>query len=618
MIKKTLLICTGTFMFVGAALASFLPTYTSTKRDWLKNLSEIPDKDLAPAIYNDDKVQAAAWTGEPGTRQGYGGEGSESDNSNNCLWSGLALQYYLYKNSDVSSNTIIKNWLTSIKKNIDGNNNLDDKYFYMGVISGIITVSGYANTCYQEFWAESYTKWLTTPDAIKNKSWALLNHFFVDIYPTLLKSYNGYLSFGQDNSVILPSKLTDFIDNDYNTNNTESKKSNYYYYTIGEDFSNATNKFSNAGDLYYKKYGNDYAFGLTTELVANQNTNPAYIIYSIVDIDSAISYYRYQNAIAYSSANNIFGTTNMGAIKSWEKETGIYISDPNIGYFKTIMNDSLIKADDSSKTEFNTFISKSKKDYFNTFDDLDSKLTGLTLNGEVDNTTGDDVSNISWKKAIDAMTSDGNWDSSYINDLKDQLILLYDSTLELCDFSVKDSNKDTNLFLYYLIGIVIGPGNTLNPDGDSNAKPTNTLAFTSNYITDTRDTNTFAYIAYTQSSLQDYRDPKNNQQYQLNWWSSPNNFTTLDHEFGHALDGFLGTITNYRKQMIDSSEMVNKNYNINSLYKGDKFGYGDYSAKPNSNKNSDLAKYIVFGSIAVAGVVGTVVIVSIMRKRRRG
>jgi hypothetical protein len=85
-------------------------------------------------------------------------------------------------------------------------NNKTDIYFLMSQVSSIICLSEYGLSSYQEFFAECFSKWQTTPDSMKNKSWELLNKFFLHIYPDLKDKFSGALTDG------IKSELFEYIE----------------------------------------------------------------------------------------------------------------------------------------------------------------------------------------------------------------------------------------------------------------------------------------------------------------------------------------------------------------------------------------------------------------------
>lgn len=123
-------------------------------------------------------------------------EGQEgSSNVNDFMWGGKSLQYFIYKHSNIKENEDANKLLREFKSKLfDIYKNNEDDYFYMSLISSVINISAYGMSSYQEFLAEAYSKWTTTEDTAKNKSWEILNEYFLKIYNNIKNEYSGVIN----------------------------------------------------------------------------------------------------------------------------------------------------------------------------------------------------------------------------------------------------------------------------------------------------------------------------------------------------------------------------------------------------------------------------------------
>lgn len=112
-------------------------------------------------------------------------------------WGGLAIQYFIFVHSDILQNK----YITELKDSFLNTKSFEDKktltsrqnIFYSSIVSSALLLSLYSTTDYTEFFAESNSKWQTFNDNIKNKSWEVLNYFFLNIYKLLKANTPGAL-----------------------------------------------------------------------------------------------------------------------------------------------------------------------------------------------------------------------------------------------------------------------------------------------------------------------------------------------------------------------------------------------------------------------------------------
>ncbi|ARU91664.1 hypothetical protein SCLARK_001095 [Spiroplasma clarkii] len=101
-----------------------------------------------------------------------------------------------------------------------------------------------------------------------------------------------------------------------------------------------------------------------------------------------------------------------------------------------------------------------------------------------------------------------------------------------------------------------------------------------------------------------------NTQYQLGFWSSPEKFAVIIHEFGHVLDGFGGKRNVLRPE--DNSQAST----LSSKYEGKMFGIAR-----NNPSNGLLSSFFIFVIVlvSVAAVVGiTVSVIMLVPKKKKG
>ncbi|AKU80181.1 hypothetical protein [Spiroplasma turonicum] len=178
-------------------------------------------------------------------------------------WGGLAIQYFIFVHSDILQNKYISELKDSYLSTNTFNNqkNLISKQniFYSSVVSSALLLSLYSTTDYNEFFAESVSKWQTFDDSIKNKSWEILNYFFLNIYKILKAN--------------TPGRLKDFnyikniIDEDFKK---EESKSLIFHTNLEKPQTDLTYE-----DLYYvddnfgmkNLYSYDYLYGFVPNVL---------------------------------------------------------------------------------------------------------------------------------------------------------------------------------------------------------------------------------------------------------------------------------------------------------------------------------------------------------------
>ncbi len=494
-------------------------------------------------------------------------EGQEgSSNVNDFMWGGKSLQYFIYKHSNIKENEDANKLLREFKSRLlDPYKNNEDDYFYMSLISSVVNISAYGMSSYQEFFAEAYSKWTTTEDTAKNKSWEILNEYFSKIYNNIKNEYSGVI-------------------NDTNWNNIKALIDQN---TISSNISYDTKKTKSENDLSYKDL-----------LYKSENFG----LRSIGENDS-IKYC--QNALLASAQyyiGNGSNDTNYGASSSYlidnevKKFFGIFSYD-SLG---TIMNDSFTKASDKSIQEFKTF--KKENVMFESFDKMNDYYSKATNNDSYSNNKYklNPGANIALGDSIERLGKFYNWSTEKVDELKSQ-------TLDLFNISIKLSKYgDEYYLLYYLWGFIISSDFPLKDAGESTMAYTLTKFVVNKSNKNLAISSSSAFLIFSSKSMNMYESSSLNDQYQKGWWSSPNIFCTLNHEMGHVMDGYLGSLKVYSEMnKRNFSDYIKQNPN-NVTYKGEILGYEGDQTYNKSNL------FMIIG-ITVGCVVGSLLIAQLIR-----
>ncbi len=493
-------------------------------------------------------------------------EGQEgSSNVNDFMWGGKSLQYFIYKHSNIKENEDANKLLREFKsRSLDIYKNNEDDYFYMSLISSVINISAYGMSSYQEFFAEAYSKWTTTEDTAKNKSWEILNEYFLKIYNNIKNEYSGVI-------------------NDTNWNNIKALIDQS---TISSNISYDTKKTKSENDLSYKDL-----------LYKSENFG----LRSIGENDS-IKYC--QNALLASAQyyiGNGSNDTNYGATSSYliDNEVKKFFGIFSYNSLGTIMNDSFTKASDKSIQEFKTF--KKENVMFESFDKMNDYYLKATNNDSYSNNKYklNPGANIALSDSIERLGKFYNWSTEKVEDFKSQ-------TLDLFNISIKLSKYgDEYYLLYYLWGFIISRDFPLEGAGESTMAYTLTKFWVDNSKKLALSSSN-AFLIFSSKSMNMYYSSSLNDQYQKGWWSSPNIFCTLNHEMGHVMDGYLGS-TKYYSEINKSnfSNYIKQNPN-NKTYDGDILGYAGDQTYNKSNL------FMIIG-ITVGCVVGSLLIAQLIR-----
>ncbi|QGS52018.1 hypothetical protein [Spiroplasma tabanidicola] len=241
------------------------------------------------------------------------------------------------------------------------------------IIASTINISEYGATNDREFFAEAFSKWLLTPDSLKNKSWEITNYFFTIFFPELIK--NG------ENQIDKKDSLLDYL---------FSKYDDRPIYNL--DLEEKPNDCIDLGYESEKVGWEEFESGKSGNYLSTCFTSffDQSIVLKIIDKEMHLGTYYY----------NLLG--------GW-------------------MNDSYTKASEQSIKYFHNFNSN----YYDDFDALDAKLVENSKNefnesnvifkkiyDSIDNRYTNFFSIYKWKK-------------SYTKELKDATLYLYNYLFSL-------------------------------------------------------------------------------------------------------------------------------------------------------------------------------------------
>ncbi|APE75518.1 hypothetical protein [Spiroplasma citri] len=492
-----------------------------------------------------------------------------SPDEDDFIYSGYLLRYFIYKSSNINKNKTVKmmeknivnnkNKIYNVVTNI-GNVKMDTKeLFEMSLMASIINTSIYGMTTWKEFFAEAYSKWMTMPDEMKNKSWEILNNFFIDIYTPLQKENLG-------------SRITSL---QYQLDKIDQyvAKSNISYNT------NLTKKPIDAVDLKYNLPS--FEFGL--QQLIPQDSNFWKFSYTFNALKTSLIMWQ-------SSGMKDIKTINFSFNGNILRDTIINNGQDLTEGLGDMMNDSYTRASQSSRTKFENFMNTSKQKYYSSFDKLDEDLKKIT---EYENNYYyEKGSTIFLKDSVQAMQKYYHWNDKIIEFLKNQILNLFNMT-----YAITGDN-----FKYFLTGFLF------SPDAPLLKIPGETTAYTSYFLELLPGTKriTSARSAYIIISAKEFADAlldKTISNYLIGWWSSPNIFCSLNHEMGHAVDVYYGMLKEARNVAPKYFQSYLNSLVIKDKYRGNIFGYDDiasYNQKVNIIK---IVLIIMFGAFCTSIII---------------
>ncbi|WP_338964203.1 hypothetical protein [Spiroplasma endosymbiont of Sarcophaga carnaria] len=506
---------------------------------------------------------------------------SSSNNIYDFVYSGYLLSYFISKSSNISTNRTVKKLEQNIVNNKDiiystagSTSNVtmqNANVFETALMASIVNISIYGMDSWKEFFAEAYSKWITTPDEMKNKSWEILNNFFIDIYPYLQSNNFGARPDTLQNSL-------QYIDN-YFFNSTASitvTKPAVYDTTL-------TMKPSDVVDLQYQSlFGT--RFGLQQKIPNNFNL--------------------WNNSYTYNALKTSLIMWQTNAKKDVTNDVVIFNGDvlqDNIINFNgnnlsaglaNMMNDSYTKASAVSLKKYQDFVQQATQSHYSSFDKLDSDLKKLTKYETINYQTG---STIFLKDSVDAMRNYYGWEDSTVNSFEKQILNLFNIT-----YTMTGDN-----FKYFLACFLFSPDTPLVNQASQ------TEAFTRYVFYRTTGTDQIwlsytAFIVFSAKGFNNYLKSGISQEYQTGWWSSPNIFTALDHEMGHAVDFYYGMITSDRTNAAKKFSNILNELGIKGVYSGNVFGYDNiinYNTKASAMK---IALIVIFGVFCVSIIISII------------
>ncbi|AKX34434.1 hypothetical protein SLITO_v1c08150 [Spiroplasma litorale] len=477
-----------------------------------------------------------------------------NDNKEETMWSGLSLQYFLYKHTNIKENQYINDLANGVIEKSDNSEKTDYEkskdLFYMYLSSSIFTTSIYGTNSYKEFFAEAYSKWQTTNDSMKNKSWEILNYYFLNIYNKLKINYTGSM-YESDWNNIKTLIDEDFVDN--------SNKNNLIYNT---NLENKTN------DLTYKDllYDNEN-FGMNDFKINTKQYSFAYnLLYASIrswSFNIAIKNIPNFSQIDYTYRPQSFSTKSVKTLASFFNKNTLEESE-----LSKLNNDIYTKASNESITKFNNIKNDSNNVYFKSFNELNNFFVEQT---KIDKAN---YSNINFKETIYQIKNYYKWDSDKVDIFKKQILDMINLSLYIT------KTHDKYYLLTYIYGIIISPDYPLKGNQEG------VMAYAANAFTtyNQKKSSKYSYIVYTGLSLDQYKTENDNDQYKKTWWSSPNIFATLNHEMGHVIDGFLNLDNSLAKMNEKKFKNDIQSKPLKSLYSGEIFGT---NSKEENNKDEE-------------------------------
>ncbi|WP_425378653.1 hypothetical protein [Spiroplasma endosymbiont of Polydrusus pterygomalis] len=499
-----------------------------------------------------------------------------STSQDDFIYSGRILLEFIYKSSNISSNSTIREIEQNIIQNKDTiyngwgktcNVTINRKeLFEMSLIGSIVNISGYGMESWKEFFAEAYAKWTTTPDAMKNKSWEILNEFFIDIYAPLQKN-----NFGSQISTL--QKSLDFIDQYLASSKI------IYDTNLAKKSSDAVNlKYSS--NLFGSRFGLQQTIGEEESYTFNALKTALIMWQSNKNKDIKNSHFPILSSVIYQ---------NIIANGWWD------LSDE----LAKMMNDSYTKAQRSSRRKYEDFMSAAKQKNYASFDKLDQTLKNLTR--YENNYYHRKGSTIFLKDSVQAVQDYYRWSDDEVRNFENQILDLFNIT-----YAVTDNN-----FKYFLTGFIFSPYARLENQSERTAAYTSysfeNAIGTSNQIVTTRKAN----IVISTEGIDNTMRGRVSSQYNSGWWSAPNQFYILNHEMGHAVDAYYGMIKEARNNAQDYFKDILDNIGVRGQYSGNIFGYDDVSSY---NQKVNLIKIIL---IVIFGVVCTSIIIAVIWGARR-
>ncbi|UWD34783.1 hypothetical protein NX779_03125 [Mycoplasma cottewii] len=474
------------------------------------------------------------------------------ENQDRPIWGSKALRYYLYKNSSISTNEKHKNIYefiinTFIKKALvdKQTHKLDDKniefrneQFKYSFLSSAIVVSNYATTKEEEFFAESFNRYISSNDKQKNTVYYLLDHFFNNVYKQLKElDLNTYLTLNKWN------KIKEIIDKDF-TN--RKQQDNFFVYDLFLDNSKINKKRT---DLGYEK-NTEFGF-FSTSYIKDVLKNISLDIYGTYKAPS----------IGLDDIRLVFDTNTLNDLLNKridQIDQSIQIENKN----KTILD---ILQTFSNAQLYNVFNNKNNtdnsnnKNYYKDFNHLDNYWKQNSLfNFKLH-------SAINLKKAIDNLDNKSFIGTELFNknELKDNLLKLFNKVESITDNKFKDIFINLIFTTHKKIIIRDEINREISSESVNGVAQTN--------IDRDKDTKPVIYSFVVVRTLSFSINNTNQENFLKSWFASNHTYQTINHEFGHILDYYLAQS---KKQAKENNKNFNQSFWVKhqarNLYSYDK------------------------------------------------
>ncbi|EOA07562.1 Hypothetical protein, predicted transmembrane protein [Mycoplasma yeatsii 13926] len=505
---------------------------------------------------------------------------NDFDENKHVTWGGHALRYFLYKNSSASYieehrneyDKLVKALIDIGLENAPGTiDNLDvkNKEFKYTFLSSAIVVSKYGSTEPEEFFAESFSRYISSNDKQKNTTYYLLDHFFNNTFQKLKSANLGG---------ILDDKKWEVIEEIINEDFKERhKKDNFFGYDI---FLKNTNLSSQ--ELGYEK---DKDFGFFS---------PKYITSTLKYI--TLDIYKTYTRESFLSKEHI----PFFDVKPWE--AAIEISENEL---------SKIKFDKEGTLETISKIRSMLKSFANAQLYNPFKDKKINKNEETITYKNFDELNNHWKKkslfnfklhsAINLEKTINNLDNKTFldqnewfskDDLKKTLVKLFNKVEQITNNRFKD----------IFINLIITNHKTIDL-GKRSSQGVNGVTLTRISDNDKKSP-IFSYVVIRTKSFIE-KDTK--ESFLDSWFSSNHVFQTVNHEFGHILDYFLAQTEEQAKANKKSfNEAFWARHQPRNLYSSDK-----------SQSRIINLKIVLFISLIIVSSSSIVALIFIIHKRKK-
>lgn len=504
---------------------------------------------------------------------------NDFDENKHVTWGGHALRYFLYKNSSASYDKKHREkYDFLIQKLIHvGLENRKDEIKYLEVkneefkyafLSSAIVVSKYGSTEPEEFFAESFSRYISSNDKQKNTTYYLLDHFFNNTFQKLKsKDLGGVLDNEKWN------KIKEIIDQD------AAKANKVIKYNIDLDKNQQNLKSSDLG------YEEDENFGFFS---------PKYIT-SVLEYITLDIYKTYTEEVFLSKKHiPFFNVDNWkAAIEISENELEKAVKDKKILEMLKEIRSTLRNL--ANAQLYNPFKdNKNNKEQGSTYEDFDdlnnywkqNSLFNFKLHSAIN--LEKTINNLDNKTFLDQK----EWFSK--DELKKTLVKLFNKVEQITDRRFKD----------IFINLIITNHKTIDL-GKRSSQGVNGVTLTRiNEQKQGKNSPIFSYVIIRTKSFIE-KDTKTS--FLDSWFSSNHVFQTVNHEFGHILDYFL----------VQTKEQAKINENsFNESFWARHQARDLYSSDKNQIRIINL-KTVLFISLIIVASSSIIALMFIIHKRKK-